>query len=105
MTGLTDYNFPAFLEAERYLQAQGWDTLSPRESSLRIGLDHAETRYHEYFRAAIELLLQADAVAFLPGFVWSEGAMLELALARKLRLKLYFLASDAKGLVDLHRAG
>jgi hypothetical protein len=76
MTGLPDYNRPAFMEAERELIAAGYDVINP----ARNGLPESAT-WQQHMRRDIVMLMEADGVALLPGWHDSRGAMIEDRLA------------------------
>lgn len=85
MTGLPEYNFPAFHRAAADWRAAGWTVLNPAEN---FGGDQAKS-YAEYMRKDIADLLTVDGVAFLPGWERSRGATLEHRIASTLGLDLY----------------
>ena len=79
MTGLPEYNFPAFAMATEQLRAAGYTPLNPAAN----GADHSHS-WQYYIRLGLLMLLDADAVATLPGWLSSRGAMLEVYVARAL---------------------
>lgn len=83
MTGYEDYNRPAFFEAQKHLEEKGQTVLNP--ASLPDGLDP-----NQYMAIDLEMLKQADAVLFLPGYEKSSGAITEMYAATKFGKKLYF---------------
>lgn len=80
MSGLPDFNFPAFHAAAARLRAQGYVVINPAE------LDDGDTSHSwdYYMRRDIPMLLTAQAVAVLPGWEQSRGATLEVTIARAL---------------------
>jgi len=87
MTGLPAYNYPAFHAAAKHLRGLGYFVLNPAES-----YDGDTTRRREdYMRKDIEMLLQADMVALLPGWENSKGVAVELAVATSLGLVIHEL--------------
>ena len=82
MTGLPNYNFPAFHRAEEQLRGLGHEPLSPARTD---GGDTSKPRPY-YLRKAIALLLEADAITLLPNWHKSAGARLEMAIAHELEL-------------------
>lgn len=80
MTGLPEYNFPAFMRAATDLRVQGHDVFNPAESfegRVDLPLD-------DYIRAdlaAIIALPPGGAVVVLDGWRSSRGAKAEVALA------------------------
>lgn len=80
MSGLPDYNYPAFHAAEAGLRAAGHETLNPATNP-------EQDSWEGYMRAAIAQVIQAEAIAFLPGSHNSRGARLELNLADALGME------------------
>lgn len=80
MSGLPDYNFPAFHAAAKRLRSMGYTVINPAE------LDGGDTSkpWDYYMRRDIPMLLTAEAVAVLPGWEQSRGATLEVTIARAL---------------------
>lgn len=79
MTGLPDFNYPAFNEAERKLRAAGHEPLNPARRGIRPGWT-----YGDYLRHAIRDVLLADAIAVLSGWAHSRGARLETDIGHAL---------------------
>jgi hypothetical protein len=80
MTGLPDYNYPAFHAAAKRLREQGHEVENPAES---FGGDQS-LPWQRYLRSAIIQVCICDAVAVLPGWQQSKGATLETHIARSL---------------------
>ena len=90
MTGLPDFNRPAFDDAARRLRAAGISVYNPADISRDVeGLgDRIESRSREwYLRRALLLLLECDGVALLPGWETSGGARLEQRVALGLGMR------------------
>lgn len=84
MTGLPEYNYPAFFDAEERWQAAGWTVLNPARhdtSWIKHDMDPDLVRA-EFMKADIEDVMAADAIALLPGWQSSKGATTGLAVAR-----------------------
>ncbi|MEG9248036.1 DUF4406 domain-containing protein [Arthrobacter sp. Soc17.1.1.1] len=79
MTGLPDFNYPAFHAAEKQLQDAGYRTLNPARNP-------EQSSWQGYMRAGLGQLLEADAIALLPGWERSPGANIEKQLAFDLGL-------------------
>ncbi len=83
MTGLPDYNYPAFNEAAAQLRQFGFRVLNPAEI---FGGDMTRSR-SEYLKADLLLLIQeAELVVTLPEWEQSAGARLEVEVAFQLGL-------------------
>lgn len=98
MTGLPDFNRAAFNEAATWLRGQGFDVFNPAE---QLGGDLTGPRA-DYMRTNIFQLLACDSLLLLPGWEQSEGATLEVAIARELGLPRYKLGDHEKPL-DVRR--
>jgi len=79
MTGLPEYNFPAFFEAEARLRACGYDVANPARHGVIEG-----AQWQDYMRLAITALMTCDGVATLAGWTRSRGAALEIDIAQRL---------------------
>ena len=85
MRGLPEFNYPAFNAAAAHLRAQGYAVLDPAETAGgEIGLPRGA-----YLGLDIAYVQAADAVAVLPGWRASEGALLEVHLAHVLGKPIY----------------
>ena len=87
MSGLPDFNYPAFRVARVELEAAGYEVLSPLDNDP----DPATTgqrSWEWYLRASIRQVTEAEAVAVLPGWVGSRGAKLEVHVARSLSMEV-----------------
>ena len=92
MTGYPDFNYVAFRLRAKQWRADGWDVLNPAEN---FGGDQTR-EYREYMRADLAMLLQADAIAFLPGWRQSKGAMFEHSVAVVLGIDMYDAVTGAR---------
>jgi hypothetical protein len=79
MTGLPDFNYPAFDSAALELARSGYDVLNPARRGVVESWGWAD-----YLRLALGDVLAADGVATLPGWTRSRGASLEVHVARRL---------------------
>lgn len=91
MSGLPDYNYPAFHEAARELREAGYEVLNPAESDRPTS-----DPWHAFMRDAIGMLIQADGVALLPGWSKSRGALLEKQLGLELGMTVWSLKTWLK---------
>lgn len=87
MSGLPMFNRPMFFAAEVYLHGQGAWVMNP--AVLPDGWTH-----DAYMRIAIPMLMECDAVAFLPGWQQSKGARQEFTQAHAFGLSLFQLDMD-----------
>jgi hypothetical protein len=84
MTGIPEYNFPAFHAAASEWRAAGWEVLNPAESFGGA----TDRPYVEYVEADMKLIRTCQAVALLPGWdgpnargsVWEREIALSLGL-------------------------
>lgn len=74
MTGLPDFNYPAFHAEAARLRALGYQVENPAENPPQDG-------WEDYMKQAIPQLLTCDLMALLPGWHESKGAMLEHHIA------------------------
>lgn len=81
MTGLPAFNYPAFFEAARELEAAGHEPLNP----ARWGPDECDS-WKCFMQLALMDLAVADGVAVLSGWADSHGAALEVHIAKTIGL-------------------
>lgn len=74
MTGLPDLNYPAFHAEATRLRAIGFRVENPAENQRQVD-------WQSYMRVAIAQLVKCDAIALLPGWQSSRGALIENGLA------------------------
>lgn len=79
MTGIPEYNYPAFRQASKTLRDFGQIVFDPSEAFE----GRTDLPKEVYMRKDIEMLLQADVVALLEGWEGSKGAQLEVEVARQ----------------------
>lgn len=88
MTGHDDYNRPAFHQAAAQLRAAGYHVISPAETPRPT----AAPEWADWTRASLKRMLDADAVAFLPGWQTRRGAKLEIHVAEQLGMERHRIA-------------
>lgn len=84
MRTVPDYNYPAFMSAEKALadwlrkaSSTDWEILNPARS-----FDGDKSReVSEYMQLDLQMVLDADVIVLLPGWEASEGARREVQLA------------------------
>jgi hypothetical protein len=79
MTGLPDFNYPAFMAEAARLRAAGRVVVNPAEFGEVPGFE-----WHQYLRRDIRLLTACTAIHMLPGWSKSKGARLEHHIAVEL---------------------
>lgn len=84
MTGLPEYNYPAFHREADRLRQLGYTVINPAE----IEHEHDRT-WESYMRNDIKALMEAEAVAVLEGWYDSKGARIEVLLAKQLGMKVF----------------
>jgi hypothetical protein len=86
MTGLADFNYPAFRAAQAKLE-KGYTVLNPVDAEKLN--DSAEPQSWDwYMRHTLRMVTQADAICLLPGWMESKGAKLEVTVAEALGLDI-----------------
>lgn len=95
MSGLPDYNVPAFTHAAATLRYWGYTVINPAEN----GLPH-DAPWADHMRRDIAALAQCRAVAVLPGTDRSRGAQLELHIATALGMPVANVATWAQVSAD-----
>ena len=85
-SGRDDHNYPTFHAAADRLRGLGWDVLNPAD----IDAQHNTTGEHQswdwYMRHAIRMVALADAIALLPGWGASRGAIIEYGIGTGLKI-------------------
>jgi hypothetical protein len=75
MTGIHEFNYPAFNEAARLLRERGYDVVNPADNGVP-----RDAAWSDHMRADIIELMKCDAMAMLPGWERSVGAKIETDL-------------------------
>ena len=91
MTGLPDFNFPAFHAAAARLRAIGHEVVNPAELDAMDG--DKEMAWADYLRRDIKALMDCDSIAMLPGWERSKGAMLEFQNAVTLGMAVFYVTA------------
>ena len=111
MRGIPHFNFPAFDAAKSYLIGLGYDVLSPADLDRELdGFDPYKAEYETaegcadfpetmHFDAVVlrdlTAVTQCDAIALLPGWEKSKGAVAEIAVAHWMGKPVMRLLCDA----------
>ena len=91
MTGLPEFNYPAFFAAAERLTAAGYVTINPARVE---GREHCKG-WADYMRAALIDVCNADGLALLPVWEASRGACLEVHVGQALDLPIRSVATWA----------
>jgi hypothetical protein len=91
MTGIKDYNYPAFYEAEERLTALGHRCMNPARLSAPLGMD---AKWEEYMRNSLKHLMDCEGIALLPNWEDSRGARLEHTIAVALGMAVLYLSTE-----------
>lgn len=83
MTGLPEFNYPAFRAAAEELRDLGYDVEDPSTN-----VNPTPGDYHGWLRAGLAQLIWCNAVALLPGWEASGGARLEVAVGATLGMRV-----------------
>lgn len=84
MTGLPEFNYPAFHAAESDLARKGYTVVSPARNT--IGRPGEADMWEQYMRISVAQIAAADGIAYLSGWERSRGAAFEIFLATQLGL-------------------
>lgn len=98
MTGIPEYNYPAFDSAAAQLVSAGYACLNPARRGVVEGWE-----WSDYLRMALRDVTQATGVALLGGWETSRGALLEIHVANALDMRVEPLDVWLKG-ADRHGA-
>lgn len=97
MTGLPEFNYPAFFAASDALREHGYEPINPARKEGRAGC----RSWLDFMRAGIRDVAECDGICLLPGWGDSRGAALEAHVARSLDLPVgtldEWLARAAEG--------
>lgn len=90
MTGLPDFNYPAFHAMAAQLRSVGVDVRNPAENA---GGDTSQP-WDYYMRLGLAQLLECDSLVLLPGWRESRGASLEWFVATSLNMAITYPISE-----------
>lgn len=91
MTGLPDFNYPAFNAAALELRTQGWHVENPADHGVIDGAEWAD-----YLAYDLTRLGTCGAIYLLPDWELSKGAVLEHHIAQVLGLEVMFAPNAYK---------
>lgn len=84
MTGIPEYNYPAFMKAAMWLREKGFEVVNPAELSTPSD----DKQWVDYMREDIKHLVDCTAIYMLKGWEASKGAKLELLIAEGLGMRV-----------------
>ena len=102
MTGLPDFNAPAFRKCAEMLRLCGWTVMSPVENDENDGIVLDGTTGQETFdyrRAMawdLRQVCECDCVIVMPGWEYSRGALLEVYVALEVGTPVYTYLSQRR---------
>lgn len=96
MTGIADFNYPAFNAMADQLRAAGYQVENPADHGIIPGAQWADYMAYDLTRLGL-----CGKIALLPGWERSEGAKLEVQIAHRLGMTVV----NAHDLVSMEIAG
>lgn len=84
MSGLPDFNYPAFFAAAKELEAAGYVVENPAANETPDG-----ATWLGFMRLSLVQISKSDGIALLPGWKASKGASLEVHIAEALELPVH----------------
>lgn len=96
MTGIEDFNYPAFNDIADRLRAQGYQVENPADHGIVPGAEWADYMAYDLTRLGL-----CGVIALLPGWDLSQGARLEVMIAEHLGMRVV----NAHDLVSMEMAG
>jgi len=85
MTGVPDLNRPAFSKLAKALRKKGYSVVSPPE----LDKDEPQRSWEGCLRRDIKYLMRCEAIATLPNWKKSKGALLEVYIGRALSYPIH----------------
>ncbi|PZD95215.1 hypothetical protein DNH61_11690 [Paenibacillus sambharensis] len=86
MSGIKEYNYPAFRSTARDLRENGYKVINPAE------IKPIEQTWEGFMKADIKALMDCTTVVMLPGWESSKGAQLERHIAEALGMEIFELS-------------
>ena len=84
MSGLPEFNYPAFNAEAARIRALGYDVENPAENT-----PPPCGTWQGWMRISLRQMLTCDTVAMLPGWGKSKGALIEYNLAKSLGMEIW----------------
>ena len=92
MTGIKDWNVPAFAEMAERLRQRGRPVINPHE----LHEASADVAWDWYLRRDLAQLVKCSGIVMLPGWGGSKGASLEHHVAQTLGMTIYYPGAYAE---------
>lgn len=83
MTGIAEFNHPAFHAEALRLRSLGYDVVNPAELNPDV-----TASWHECLRKDLQALLTCEAIALMDGWQDSNGVHLEMHVAHWVGMKI-----------------
>jgi len=100
MTGIEEYNFPAFDDARDMLHSHGYVAISPADMDRELGYFKDGTEAENlanYMKRDLEQVAKADGILLIEGWEASRGANIELTVALICNLVVWVQVEDTDG--------
>lgn len=97
MTGLPEYNYPAFARAAKVLRDADHAVVSPHDIGHLDNGEPGSIPWSTYIRRDLAEMLNCDTIALPPGWESSRGATLELYIATQVGTTVVMAATDVTG--------
>lgn len=106
ISGLLNGNFESFMSAQRQLERDGYIVVNPHEINNEIYdkwakiikpdtevalQNHENEMWREFMRNDIKHLVDVDCVMLLDNYETSRGCRLEIVIAQKLSIPIYYM--------------
>lgn len=95
MTGIRNFNYPAFYRTADILRRRGWDVVNPAELGDAIGtpedINSNPRMLATLMRIELHAIADCDAIALMTDWHKSVGAKKELELALKLNKEVILI--------------
>ena len=88
MSGLPEFNYPAFHAAIDELSGKGYVVYSPTDSEFENDGERFGKPKSWYMRRGIKMVCEVEGIALLPGWETSPGTALEISVGQMLDLDI-----------------
>jgi hypothetical protein len=103
MRGYPEYNFPEFLRFGEQLKKKGFNVFNPAErDTIQDGFDPKKDTAKSlkwYMSYDLPAVCNSDAIAVMPGWEHSQGARLEVHVAREIDIPVFNIFDILNGRV------